>query len=54
MIICRAWITLKDGRRLYAKDLGKKAFCWDTDKNRSTKKATPSEEVTSTENIKES
>lgn len=29
MLICRAYITLKDGTRLYAKDVGKKAFCWE-------------------------
>tara|TARA_B100000508_G_C11369744_1_gene233112 strand:+ start:516 stop:656 length:141 start_codon:yes stop_codon:yes gene_type:complete len=26
-MVCRAWIT-KDGERIYAKDYGKKAFCW--------------------------
>ncbi len=26
-MICRAWIT-KDGERIFAKDYGKKAFCW--------------------------
>lgn len=29
MLICRAFITLKDGTRLYAKQVGKKAFCWE-------------------------
>ncbi|MCT1904134.1 hypothetical protein [Oceanobacillus sojae] len=28
MLICRAFITVK-GRRIYAKDVGKKAFCWE-------------------------
>ncbi|WP_179958505.1 hypothetical protein [Bacillus sp. BPN334] len=27
MKICRPFITVK-GRRIYAKDVGKKAFCW--------------------------
>lgn len=27
-LICRPWITLKNGQRLYAKNVGKKAFCW--------------------------
>lgn len=26
--ICRPWITLKNGQRLYASSVGKKAFCW--------------------------
>lgn len=29
MLICRAYITLKNGQRLYAKQVGKKAFCWE-------------------------
>ncbi|MDA2235065.1 hypothetical protein PDM89_18500 [Bacillus cereus] len=28
MKICRPFITVK-GRRIYAKDVGKKAFCWE-------------------------
>ncbi|MFC4403341.1 hypothetical protein [Gracilibacillus xinjiangensis] len=28
MMICRPWITVK-GRRIYAKDVGKKAFCFE-------------------------
>ncbi|MGD6994015.1 hypothetical protein [Sutcliffiella horikoshii] len=28
MIICRPFITVK-GRKIYAKDVGKKAFCWE-------------------------
>jgi hypothetical protein len=29
MVICRAFITLKNGQRLYASQVGKKAFCWE-------------------------
>ncbi|WP_179194343.1 hypothetical protein [Bacillus thuringiensis] len=29
MLICRSYITLKNGTRLYAKSVGKKAFCWE-------------------------
>lgn len=28
VLVCRPWITLKNGRRLYAKDVGKRAFCF--------------------------
>ncbi|MBH0156778.1 hypothetical protein IHV10_10400 [Fictibacillus sp. 5RED26] len=28
MLICRPYITVK-GRRIFAKDVGKKAFCWE-------------------------
>lgn len=28
MLICRPWITVK-GVRIYAKDRGLKAFCWE-------------------------
>lgn len=27
-LICRAWITLKNGKRLYAHQKGLKAFCF--------------------------
>ncbi|SFN32548.1 hypothetical protein SAMN05216386_0486 [Nitrosospira briensis] len=26
--VCRAWITLRNGTRLYARQCGKKAFCF--------------------------
>ncbi|WP_176538677.1 hypothetical protein [Bacillus cereus] len=29
MLICRPFITLKNGTKLYAKSVGKKAFCWE-------------------------
>lgn len=29
MVICRAYITLRNGQRLYASQVGKKAFCWE-------------------------
>jgi len=32
MKVFRTWITLKNGIRLYARDYGKKAFCFETDK----------------------
>lgn len=28
VIICRPWITLRNGKRLYAWQVGKKAFCF--------------------------
>ncbi len=28
IIICRPWITLRNGKRLYAWQVGKKAFCF--------------------------
>jgi hypothetical protein len=28
VIICRPFITLRNGKRLYAKDVGKQAFCF--------------------------
>lgn len=28
MVICRPFITVK-GRKIFAKDVGKKAFCWE-------------------------
>lgn len=28
MWIFRAWITTRDGERIYAKDYGKRAFCF--------------------------
>jgi len=27
-IICRPWITLRNGKRLYASSVGKQAFCF--------------------------
>jgi hypothetical protein len=30
-VICRAWITLKNGKRLYAAQLGKKGICFPVD-----------------------
>jgi len=35
--ICRPWITLRNGRRLYAKDCGKRAFCFEVDTVRQKK-----------------
>ncbi|MEW9576411.1 hypothetical protein U9K47_13515 [Bacillus toyonensis] len=29
MLICRPFITLKNGTKLYASSVGKKAFCWE-------------------------
>lgn len=29
MLVCSAYITLKNGQRLYANQVGKKAFCWE-------------------------
>jgi hypothetical protein len=34
MLIFRAWITLKDGTRIYARDYDKRAFCFETGNNR--------------------
>lgn len=34
MTICRAWITLRNGKRLYAKDCGLRAFCWEIDEKK--------------------
>ena len=28
IMICRPWITLRNGKRLYAWQVGKKAFCF--------------------------
>lgn len=33
-IICRPWIILRNGKRLYASSLGKKAFCFPVDDDR--------------------
>ena len=43
MMICRTWITLKDGTRLYARDRGLRAFCFEVneEKPRLTKKVDP-------------
>ena len=30
-LVCRAWITLRNGQRLYASQLGKKAICFYAD-----------------------
>jgi len=27
-LICRPWVTLRNGKRLYAKDRGKRVFCF--------------------------
>lgn len=37
-LVCTAYITLKNGRKLYARDYGKRAFCWEvpTEKERPT------------------
>ncbi len=37
MTICRSWITLRNGSRLYAKDCGKRAFCFEVDESRQKK-----------------
>ena len=26
--VCRPWTTLQNGQRIYAKNYGKRAFCW--------------------------
>lgn len=39
-LICRAWITLRNGNRLYAKACGKRAFCFYADDNIDIKKET--------------
>ena len=28
VLICRPWITTKNGKRIYAKNYGKEAFCF--------------------------
>lgn len=28
VLVCRPYITLRNGTRLYAHEVGKKAFCW--------------------------
>lgn len=33
-LICRPYITRKDGQRIYASSLGKKAFCFYVDEER--------------------
>lgn len=33
--ICRPWITLRNGKRLYASAVGKRAFCWDVEDDES-------------------
>jgi hypothetical protein len=38
MVICRPWITLRNGRVLYASEVGKQAFCFDVDSERSSTK----------------
>ena len=37
-LICRAWITLKNGKRLYAKAIGKRAICFYANSNIGIKK----------------
>ena len=39
-LICRPWITLRDGSRLYARDRGKRAFCFYVDEKVDIKKET--------------
>ena len=34
MIICRPWITTRDGRRIHAEDYGKDAFCFEVEQER--------------------
>ena len=42
MWVYTAYITLKNGRRLYASECGKKAFCfWADDENNDTKPKKP-------------
>lgn len=43
-VICRPWITLKNGKRLYASSVGKKAFCFDVDKVRPKQMTLPFED----------
>lgn len=42
-LICRPWITLRDGRRIYAKDYGKGAFCFEVDDEDHRQKKEPAE-----------
>lgn len=37
-MVCRAWITSPDGTRIYAKDYGKRAFCFFPRKKKGKKK----------------
>jgi hypothetical protein len=37
-LICRPYITLKNGRRLYAAHYGKSAFCWRAKEKKSSSK----------------
>lgn len=41
-MICRPFITLRNGRRLFAHEVGKTAFCFEVDE---VKKAKPKESV---------
>jgi hypothetical protein len=38
MVICRPWITLRNGRVLYASAVGKQAFCFDVNSERPSAK----------------
>lgn len=42
-LICRPWITLKNGVRIYAKDHGKRAFCFYVDAEKRRIKKEPAE-----------
>lgn len=33
-VVCSAYITLRNGKRLYARDRGLKAFCFEVDDNK--------------------
>jgi len=39
--ICRASITLRNGKTIYASDYGIKAFCWNSKEKESTKTENP-------------
>ncbi len=43
--ICRKWITLRNGKRIFAKDYGKDAFCFYVDKVYAKKKKVKKEPV---------
>ncbi|MFA5128583.1 MAG: hypothetical protein WC445_01300 [Patescibacteria group bacterium] len=44
-MICRPWITLRNGVRIYAKDHGKRAFCFYVDAKKRYVKKEPAEQT---------
>lgn len=51
-LICRPWITLRNGQRLYASTCGKRVFCFEVDKVRPKKKRRPRKESDATDSPK--